>query len=873
VHAFLSFAVLTLAQVPSLPPARDPGSFAGSACAWIEVQTRDTGHPHNVLAGVAAIAPDDVWAVGASGIFGDDPRQIVQHWDGALWNQAAPPAITAPNELAAVSAVRSDDVWAVGAYDAGGQSLIEHWDGASWSVVPNPNPALSNRFAGVAAASSHDVWAVGAQGDGGLSRTLIERWNGASWSVVPSPNVSNQHNQLFAVSAVPGVDEAWAVGRAGPTEPLILHWNGAQWSLVPSPSRGTVPILTGVVALASNDVWAVGWTGTDSGPVTLIEHWDGSAWSVVPSPSPGPTFNYLWGVGASGPNGVWAVGEYVAQGGQGRTLILRWDGASWTHVPGDDTGPIGLGFSLRALDATSATDVWAVGTSSQALTEHWDGSSWRIVAAPNADLGDNVLHATDGNGSDAVWAVGYSTFGTERRTLVERWDGAEWSIARTPNTNKRLNELRGVAAISSSDAWAVGFASSGSLPDQTTLVLRWNGSSWRIVPSPSPGVGGLNELHAVDAIASGDAWAVGEYTPSPGYSRALVEHWNGAAWSVVPTPSVAGNSGFNGVVALAPDDVWAVGYQGVSVFSPLIEHWDGASWSVVPSPDPQTSSNILTAVAAAGTDEIWAVGWTRNLFTFMTGALIQRWDGAQWTLVAGGSGTSTELYGVAAAPSGDAWAVGNSAGLGLVVRWDGSAWNPVPTPNLAARLEAATAITAGDVWAVGQQYVPQVGFESLSERWTCDVETYCTCGTGVCGNADPGAGCANSTGGGARLFQGSGTTSVAADDLVLATDGLPPNRLTLTFMGGHAANLPFSDGRLCVSGGEAGVFRYPPLSSGPFGSTQLGPGIVAGSQAFPPDGHVEPGSTWHFQTWYRDPSGPCGSGTNLSNAARVTFRP
>ena len=38
-------------------------------------------------------------------------------------------------------------------------------------------------------------------------------------------------------------------------------------------------------------------------------------------------------------------------------------------------------------------------------------------------------------------------------------------------------------------------------------------------------------------------------------------------------------------------------------------------------------------------------------------------------------------------------------------------------------------------------------------------------------------------------------------------------------------------------------------------------------------GGFVPGETRHFQCWYRDPGGLCGSGFNVSAAYTVTFRP
>jgi hypothetical protein len=689
---------------------------------WNVVPSPNTGSPNNSFFGVAAIASNNVWAVGAYGILGISAQQLIEHWDGTSWSIAASPTLATPNELLAITAVAANDVWAVGGYDSGGQALIQHWNGSAWDVVPNPNPGTFNRFLGVAAISSNDVWAVGITSNGGLNQTLIEHWDGTSWQVIPSPNIPNQHNQLNAVTAVPGSpNELWAVGEAGPSA-LILHWDGSQWSIVPSPNAGIVPKLTSVVAISANDVWAVGWTGSNSGPVTLTEHWNGSTWNVVPSPNPSPESNRLLGVTALAAGNVWAVGDFNAPGGNGQVLILKWNGASWEQVPGDNTGPSGLGFSMNAISAISGTDIWGVGSNSHALAEHWNGTEWSIVSAPNAGIGDNVLNGVSGSASTDVWEVGFYGFGIEKRTLIEHWNGTTWSIISSPNTNKRLNVLNGLDAISSSNVWAVGSATSGGL-DQTTLILHWDGTAWSIIPSASPGTFGLNTLYAVAATSANDVWAVGSFTNRGEFAQTLVEHWDGTSWQVIPSANVPGsNNELYAVVALGPNNVWAVGYWGnaASGFSTLVEHWNGSSWSVVPSPNPQ-GDNFLSAVSATGANDIWAVGRSRNPFTFQTSTLIEHWDGNSWSEVFGfGVEPESAAYGVAAVSPGDAWAVGDGGGLALIGRWNGSDWSVFPSPNVTGRLLAATAITPCDVWAVGQRYVEGVGFQTLNEHFTSE---------------------------------------------------------------------------------------------------------------------------------------------------------
>jgi hypothetical protein len=693
-----------------------PASLTGGS--WNVVPSPNTGHPNNSLSGVAAIASNDVWAVGSYNDF-VDPKPQVQHWDGQNWTFVSLPQGVSSAELLGVAAVSSTDVWIVGG------PLTLHWDGTSLSNVPNPNPGGSNRFFGVAAISSNNVWTVGYKdGDNGLSQTLVAHWDGTSWSVVPSPNVPNQHCSLTAVTAVPGSpNELWAVGRADPSVPFILHWNGTQWSIVPGPPAGSVPLLYGVVAIASNDVWAVGWAGGGGGTIGIILHWDGSTWSVVPSPNPSSTYNYLWGVDAVGPNDVWAVGEFNATGGNQQTLFLRWNGTAWVQVAGDNSGPSGVQFFLRAVSAISGSDIWAVGNNSHTIAEHWDGTRWSVVSTPNLGIGDNVLNGVSGTASNDVWEVGYYSFGTWKQTLIQHWDGTRWRMVRSPNSGKRTNVLNGVVAISPSDAWAVGSADSG-VADQTTFTLHWDGTRWRRIPSPSPGTLGLNSLYGVAATSANDVWAVGSYTNSGEFAQTLVVHWDGTSWTVIPSANVPGdNNELFGVVALGPNDVWAVGYHGNAAFGflTLVEHWDGSTWSVVSSPSP-SGDDILYAVSATGANDIWAVGRSRNSFTFVTSALVEHWDGNSWSQALGAGGEYSDLFGVAAVSPGDAWAVGGTA-LTLIDHWDGNRWRVFPSPSVAGELHAVTAITPCDVWAVGQRHVTtllDLTLLTLNEHFTCD---------------------------------------------------------------------------------------------------------------------------------------------------------
>jgi hypothetical protein len=362
---------------------------------------------------------------------------------------------------------------------------------------------------------------------------------GPAWRVVASPNPSTYGNVLFGVAATsPG--DVWAVGTyydANFTaQTLIEHWDGNAWTISSSPSPGsTGNQLNAVAALAPSDAWTVGYS-TDADVIarTLIEHWDGTSWSVVPSPNNGGNGSYLQGVAALASDNIWAVGYYVDNNQVNETLVEHWDGKSWSIVNSPNRGTDGS--QLFGIAAASPSDIWAVGNSGQGngvltLIEHWDGSAWIIIDSPNPGSGANYLRGVS-IVPGGVWTVGgYYENGGFSLTLTERWDGINWNIVPSPNV-KESNSLLGVSGTAANDVWAVGTFGFGD--GSATLIEHWDGSNWNVVPSPSGGE--FNGLSAVAAISTGDAWSVGAFVARV-YGLTLTLHYNDPCVTPTPTPT------------------------------------------------------------------------------------------------------------------------------------------------------------------------------------------------------------------------------------------------------------------------------------------------------------------------------------------------
>jgi hypothetical protein len=355
----------------------------------------------------------------------------------------------------------------------------------------------------------------------GLARALAAPAGCQNWTGAQPLNPGGVSNTLDSV-AIESACDAWAVGfqiGSGMDATLTEHWDGSAWTVVPSPAPGIDSQLRSVRGTSPTDVWAVGSYNDGTMNKTLILHWDGRAWTQVTSPSPGGTDNELFGVRAVSGTDAWAVGYDVTSGSTDKTLILHWDGNTWTQVASPSPGTTGA--VLEAVAATSSTDAWAVGASFTASTEktltlHWNGHKWAQVASPDQGT-DDVLFAVRGTSSTDTWAVGLSVAGGVDQTLALHWNGSTWTRVTTPNPGGSgvSNSLVGVAGTSATDTWAVGSTgpsgpsgSAKAITSNSTLILHWDGSVWTRVPSPNAGISA--ELFAVAASSAGNIWAVGE---------------------------------------------------------------------------------------------------------------------------------------------------------------------------------------------------------------------------------------------------------------------------------------------------------------------------------------------------------------------------
>jgi hypothetical protein len=381
----------------------------------------------------------------------------------------------------------------LGALPSGTQRVSADYD--EWEIACSENPSEDDNYLfGVAAQADDAVVAVGSMEVSGVFTPLIELWADVGGTTCfteqdsPNPTPSG-HSELNGIARVPTSSISqkpfWAVGYQGAgtrswdsdigdwtigsdAQTLIEYSSdgGQSWSIVSSPNvEDASNVLKGVAARATNDAWAVGYYDEGNGERTLILHWNGTSWSQVSSPNQqGAIQNWLYGVSIVSEDDVWAVGfaRYSPPvWPRVKNLILRWNGTNWTEQSSTPQPSSyfnylfgGTGITSSKANAVGAYFPDDVAKDTQALT--WNGTAWSSPEnSPSPGDGANVFYGVAPVTSDYIWAVG-SAEDPPHRTLTARRVSGTWYHITSPNANSYSNELRGVAVVPGTSPCAGG---------------------------------------------------------------------------------------------------------------------------------------------------------------------------------------------------------------------------------------------------------------------------------------------------------------------------------------------------------------------------------------------------------------------------------
>jgi len=317
--------------------------------------------------------------------------------------------------------------------------------------------------------------------------------------------------------------------------------------------------------------------------------------------------DHLYGLSCLGGD-CFAVGDVTA-GSTSRTLIEAWNGTAWRveASPGNrsDSGLTAISCAAPARAPRTAAPGSCLVTGSPALagrpTLTGSGGRWRTVAANLPMTSVSCARA------DSCVAVGWTT----KDLTFTTWPGTtpRTGVMHAAPPQAQTFTMDGVSCAAVTNCVAVGDYAWGQSAQPSpkyrdqVLAERWNGRSWRLLPTVN--VGHVDQFSAVSCVSASHCTAVG----ASQQQFPLAERWNGVSWRVEPMPTVSsiGYVQLTGVSCPASTFCVAAGnYQGL----PITETWNGTKWRIAELPQPPNDNHFaeLNAVSCASPSSCVAVG-------------------------------------------------------------------------------------------------------------------------------------------------------------------------------------------------------------------------------------------------------------------------
>jgi hypothetical protein len=219
-----------------------------------------------------------------------------------------------------------------------------------------------------------------------------------------------------------------------------------------------------------------------------------------------------------------------------------------------------------------------------------------------------------------------------------------------------------------------------------------------------------SSFQSVLAISASDVWAVGESNDYGNYNVPVIRRWNGRSWTEVRLPARFSHSGPTAIAASGARDVWVFGEyatdNGTRAHVYAIR-WNGRSWS---DRGLWPTYNTIQSAAVLGPGNVWVFG------PFGT----RHYNGRTWKTYH----LPYYITEATAVSSGDIWAVGamDPTGTPVLAQWSAGKWTTVPLPTIRSAPPGpvlnSVAVADGAVWVAGYTSASSGAFRTLVLRRT-----------------------------------------------------------------------------------------------------------------------------------------------------------
>lgn len=510
---------------------------------------------------------------------------------------------------------------------------------------------------------------------GGVARPGVARWDGGAWHGLGSGvdvGRSGVHALLtIGNQVVVGGDFSFAGSTAVNN---VALWDGSVWTTLGNGLTHTAGTVlngepTGVfdlIAGASNVVAVGSFDRSGATQLASVAELLPSGWQAVGALPPGSLNSPVVRSAARHISGD----LYVAGSAQGSDFVLRWNGATWTSLPGfgnrpttiatTTAGDVVIGGS-RILFATTSAVQRYTGTTWQTIATVWHDSLQPTVRCI-VELPSQANRMLVGGQISSIDGTAVSGAAFER--VGGGWFGDQGRFSRPA----RLYAGPEGELLASMDYQQIPFVTDFYYGDTAISGLaRWNGSTF--VPIP----GAPSFVHDVDFDGRGGFVVT---------SNTGVFQWRDGNWIALGSPPALTTR-----IAITP-------HGGLFVVNTGFYGLTGTQWSYLNLP----SSGDCVALPdgrLAVTDPSGGGGPAPRVYLYTPGS-----PTLQWQALGSPSDLDDWVFAIAEMPNGDL-VIGGDFSLGnRVARWDGSSWQAMGA-GFDDRVEQLHVCSDGRVLALG----------------------------------------------------------------------------------------------------------------------------------------------------------------------------
>ncbi|MEC9373252.1 MAG: hypothetical protein VYC34_05380 [Planctomycetota bacterium] len=285
------------------------------------------------------------------------------------------------------------ELYATGSFASGGVNRIARWDGSQWQPLGS---GLSNQYGNDLVEYQGDLY-VGGYFDsagGAADSAKIARWDPdtQTWFGLGAQQSLFLNSVWSLKTWDDGNGEALYIGgnyvdmggAGGPD--FITRWDGTSFSEVGGTIGGIgVALIVLDIEVFQGDLY-IGGRFTEVGGVAAshIARWDGTQWHDVGGGITGTqVIDMAVADDGSGP-ALFVGGSFTAAGGVPATRLAKWDGATWSALPGGADSTVQ---GIAGFDDGSGEKVFIVGNFNNVDGQpapriaRWDGFSLEPVGA------------------------------------------------------------------------------------------------------------------------------------------------------------------------------------------------------------------------------------------------------------------------------------------------------------------------------------------------------------------------------------------------------------------------------------------------------------------------------------------------------------